>query len=283
MATKGEMSSSAINYVWKTLTPKLIKMNFSSIVFLLDIILWLLNIQSLRYLITGEDLNILLDLAPKIMIKIYGLLALAIATIVWIILRICSKSKHATKVKEETPGLFREYKGLGIIFKNYNKAYLFFYRDLWSILIFLMIISDNLNKLGVDSNIRTANLIILVINAVNLSRNLWKYTQETRVNPYPDRLEEISEIDEDDTEVFKTLAQRKVDRKEFRILKNTFYHNKYLGKPNLVENKYFVVSIENNSVLKVINSSNNWDEIRYNYEQLISMKKDEKEKATEKE
>ena len=89
MATKGEMSSSAINYVWKTLTAKLIKMNFSSIVFLLDIILWLLNIQSLRYLITGEDLNILLDLAPKIMIKIYGLLALAIATIVWIILRIC--------------------------------------------------------------------------------------------------------------------------------------------------------------------------------------------------
>lgn len=68
------MSSSTVNYIWKTLTAKLVKMNFSSIVFLIDIILWLLNIQSLRYLIAGEDLNILLDLAPKIMIKIYGLL-----------------------------------------------------------------------------------------------------------------------------------------------------------------------------------------------------------------
>lgn len=282
MVTKGEMSSSAVNYIWKTLTAKLIKMSFSSIVFLLDIILWFLNIQSLRYLITGEDLNILLDLAPRIMIKIYGLHALVIATIVWIILRICSKSKHANRIKEK-PGLFKEYKGLGVIFKNYNKAYLFFYRDIWSILIFFMIISDNLSKLGVDSNIKIANLIILFMNAVNLGRNLWKYTQETRVNPYPDRLEEISEIDEDDTEVFKTLAQRKVDRKEFRILKNTFYHNKYLGKPNLVENKYFVISIENDTLLKVINSSNNWDEIRYNYEQLISMKKDTENKIIEKE
>ena len=41
--------------IWKDLNAKLIKMNFSSIVFSIDIIIWLLNIQSLKNLITGKD------------------------------------------------------------------------------------------------------------------------------------------------------------------------------------------------------------------------------------
>lgn len=43
-----------VNSIWKTLNTKLIKMNFASIVFSIDIILWLLNIKSLKYLIDGK-------------------------------------------------------------------------------------------------------------------------------------------------------------------------------------------------------------------------------------
>lgn len=40
-----------------------------------------------------------------------------------------------------------------------------------------------------------------------------------------------------------------------------------------MENRYFVVRVEH-SLISVVNQSNNWDEIRYSYEQLISAKKE---------
>ena len=69
---KGGINNFMADSILKNLNTRLIKMNFSSIVFLLDIIIWLLNIQSLKNLITGKDWNALLNLAPEIMIKIYN-------------------------------------------------------------------------------------------------------------------------------------------------------------------------------------------------------------------
>ncbi len=133
---------------------------------------------------------------------------------------------------------------------------------------------NNFNELTINRNIITASLIILVININNLIDNLKKYTYEMKADPYPVSLEEVSEMGEiDGTEVFKTLAQKKVGEKEYRILKNVFYHSKYFGKPNVIENRYFVVRVEH-SLINVVNRSNNWDEIRYSYEQLISTKKE---------
>lgn len=65
---KGGINNFMADSILKNLNTRLIKMNFSSIVFLLDIIIWLLNIQSLKNLITGKDWNALLNLAPEIMI-----------------------------------------------------------------------------------------------------------------------------------------------------------------------------------------------------------------------
>lgn len=80
---------------------------------------------------------------------------------------------------------------------------------------------NNFNELTINRNIITASLIILVININNLIDNLKKYTYEMKANPYPVSLEEVSEMGEiDGTEVFKTLAQKKVGEKEYRILKN---------------------------------------------------------------
>ena len=47
--------------------------------------------------------------------------------------------------------------------------------------------------------------------------------------------------------------------------------SKYFSKPNVIENRYFVVRVEH-SLINVVNRSNNWDEIRFSYEQLISDK-----------
>lgn len=75
---------------------------------------------------------------------------------------------------------------------------------------------NNFNELTINRNIITASLIILFININNLK----KYTYEMKANPYPVSLEEVSEMGEiDGTEVFKTLAQKKVGEKEYRILK----------------------------------------------------------------
>lgn len=52
---KGGINNFMADSILKNLNTRLIKMNFSSIVFLLDIIIWLLNIQSLKNLITGKD------------------------------------------------------------------------------------------------------------------------------------------------------------------------------------------------------------------------------------
>ena len=102
----------------------------------------------------------------------------------------------------------------------------------------------------------------------------FRFNHEMKANPYPISLKEVSEMGEiDGTEVFKTLAQKKVGEKEYRILKNAFYHSKYFGKPNVIENRYFVVCVEH-SLINVVNQSNNWDEIRYSYEQLVSAKKE---------
>lgn len=259
--------------IWKDLNAKLIKMNFSSIVFSIDIIIWLLNIQSLKNLITGKDWNILLNLAPEIMIKVYNLIFLVIFSAAWLILKYLSKSEDADKVETTIPGLVSVHRGPKVIFENYNKFYLFLYRNIWAVLIFFIIIGDNLTKLTINRNIITASLIILVININNLIDNLKKYTYDMKANPYPISLEEVSEMGEDSSKTFKTLAQEKVRGKEYRILKNTFYHSKYFGEPNIMENRYFVVRVEH-SLISVVNQSNNWDEIRYSYEQLISAKKE---------
>ena len=55
MKKKGGINNFMADSILKNLNTRLIKMNFSSIVFLLDIIIWLLNIQSLKNLITGKD------------------------------------------------------------------------------------------------------------------------------------------------------------------------------------------------------------------------------------
>ena len=261
-----------VNSIWKTLNTKLIKMNFSSIVFSIDIILWLLNIKSLKYLIDGKAWSVLLKLTPEIMIKLYSLPFLIIASVIWLILKYLSKDKNADNTKIITLGLVSVDEGPKIIFRNYNKAYLFLYRNVWTVLIFLLIMGNNFNELIINKNIITASLIILVININNLIDNLKKYTYDMKANPYPISLKEVSEMGEiDGTEVFKTLAQKKVGEKEYRILKNTFYHSKYFGEPNVMENRYFVVRVEH-SLINVVNQSNNWDEIRFSYEQLISDK-----------
>ncbi|PEG78909.1 hypothetical protein CP368_09760 [Lactobacillus sp. UMNPBX17] len=138
-------------------------------------------------------------------------------------------------------------------------------------MLFFIIIGDNLEKLTINRNIITSSLVILVININNLIENLKKYTYEMKANPYPISLDGVSEMDEDNSKTFKTLAQKKVGEKEYRILKNTFYHSKYFGEPNVMENRYFVVRVEH-SLINVVNQSNNWDEIRFSYEQLISDK-----------
>ena len=257
--------------ILKNLSTRLIKMNFSSIVFLLDIIIWLLNIQSLKNLITGKDWNALLNLAPEIMIKIYNLYFLVAFSVIWLVFNYLSKSEDADKVETTIPGLVRVHSGPRVIFENYNKFYLFLYRNVWTILLFFIIIGDNLEKLTINRNIITSSLVILVININNLIENLKKYTYEMKANPYPISLDGVSEMDEDNSKTFKTLAQKKVGEKEYRILKNTFYHSKYFGEPNVMENRYFVVRVEH-SLVNVVNRSNNWDEIRFSYEQLISDK-----------
>lgn len=262
-----------VNSIWKTLNTKLIKMNFSSIVFSIDIILWLLNIKSLKYLIDGKAWSALLKLTPEIIIKLYSLPFLIIASVIWLILKYLSKDKNADNTKIITPGLVSVDEGSKIIFRNYNKAYLFLYRNVWTVLIFLLIMGNNFNELIINRNIITASLIILVININNLIDNLKKYTYEMKANPYPISLKEVSEMGEDSSKTFKTLAQEKVRGKEYRILKNTFYHSKYFGEPNIMENRYFVVRVEH-SLISVVNQSNNWDEIRYSYEQLVSAKKE---------
>ena len=125
-----------VNSIWETLNTKLIKMNFSSIVFSIDIILWLLNIKSLKYLIDGKAWSALLKLTPEIIIKLYSLPFLIIASVIWLILKYLSKDKNADNTKIITPGLVSVDEGPKIIFRNYNKAYLFLYRNVWTVLIF---------------------------------------------------------------------------------------------------------------------------------------------------
>lgn len=87
--------------------------------------------------------------------------------------------------------------------------------------------------------------------------------------------QEVRSIEGEGIGSFITLAQEKVGKKEYRILKNSFYRTEYRRKPNLAEDKYFVVWIEydetnpNRVLVHDINQSTNWDEIKYNYEQLI--------------
>ncbi|WP_143468330.1 hypothetical protein, partial [Lactobacillus sp. UMNPBX17] len=90
--------------ILKNLSTRLIKMNFSSIVFLLDIIIWLLNIQSLKNLITGKDWNALLNLAPEIMVKIYNLYFLVAFSVIWLVFKYLSKPEDADKVETTVPG-----------------------------------------------------------------------------------------------------------------------------------------------------------------------------------
>ena len=167
-----------VNSIWKTLNTKLIKMNFASIVFSIDIILWLLNIKSLKYLIDGKAWSALLKLTPEIMIKLYSLPFLIIASVIWLVLKYLSEDKNADKTKVITPGLVSVDEGPKIIFRNYNKAYLFLYRNVWTVLIFLLIMGNNFNELTINRNIITASLIILVININNLIDNLKKYTRK---------------------------------------------------------------------------------------------------------
>ena len=157
------------------------------------------------------------------MIKLYSLPFLIIASVIWLILKYLSKDKNADNTKIITLGLVSVDEGPKIIFRNYNKAYLFLYRNVWTVLIFLLIMGNNFNELIINKNIITASLIILVININNLIDNLKKYTYDMKANPYPISLKEVSEMGEiDGTEVFKTLAQKKVGEKEYRILKNAF-------------------------------------------------------------
>ena len=148
-----------VNSIWKTLNTKLIKMNFSSIVFSIDIILWLLNIKSLKYLIDGKAWSALLKLTPEIMIKLYSLPFLIIASVIWLILKYLSKDKNADNTKIITPGLVSVDEGPKIIFRNYNKAYLFLYRNVWTVLIFLLIMGNNFNELIINRNIITAETV----------------------------------------------------------------------------------------------------------------------------
>ena len=141
-----------VNSIWKTLNTKLIKMNFSSIVFSIDIILWLLNIKSLKYLIDGKAWSALLKLTPEIMIKLYSLPFLIIASVIWLILKYLSKDKNADNTKIITLGLVSVNEGPKIIFRNYNKAYLFLYRNVWTVLIFLLIRGNNFNELIINKN-----------------------------------------------------------------------------------------------------------------------------------
>lgn len=82
---------------------KMIRWYFSSVIFLIDIILWLLNINFSKYIAQIKSLDALVRLIPNIIINVYKLPFWASLTFWWITLKFGSKY-IPDKYTDYTPG-----------------------------------------------------------------------------------------------------------------------------------------------------------------------------------
>lgn len=209
---------------------KTIRWYFSSVMFLIDIILWLLNINFFKYLSQIKSLNTLVRLTPNIIINIYKLPLWAFLTFWWITLKFGSKY-IIDKNKELTPGWATLTSGFETTFKNFDKIYKFLYMDAWTVLIFFLIIGNNVNKIAVDHIILFTNLMILALNVNGLITDLKKITYDIKLEGNPKNLSEVLDINEENKKKkptpFWTVAQKKVGEKEYRIIKNILYKKEY--------------------------------------------------------
>lgn len=254
---------------------KTIRWYFSSVIFLIDIILWLLNINFSKYIAQIKSLDALVRLIPNIIINVYKLPFWASLTFWWITLKFGSKY-IPDKYTDYTPGWATLTSGFETTFKNYDKIYKFLYMDVWTVLIFFLIIGNNVNKIAVNHTILFINLMILALNVRGLIIDFQKLTYDIKLEGNPQNLSEVLSIDEEDKKKkatpFWTIARKKVGDKEYRIIKNILYKKEYRKVPNYSEDKYFVVSVKRDGSLMIIDQSTNWDEIKYSYEQLIPTK-----------
>lgn len=260
---------------------KTIRWYFSSVIFLIDIILWLLNINFSKYIAQIKSLDVLVRLIPNIIINVYNLPFWASLTFWWITLKFGSKY-IPDKYKDYTPGWATLTSEFETTFKNYTRIYKFLYMDVWTVLIFFLIIGNNVNKIAVDHTIFFTNLMILALNVRGLVIDIQKLTYDIKLEGNPQNLSEVLSIDEEDKKKkatpFWTIAQKKVGEKEYRIIKNILYKKEYRKVPNYSEDKYFVVCVKRDGSLVIVDQSTNWDEIKYSYEQLISTKEKKSDK-----
>lgn len=260
---------------------KTIRWYFSSVIFLIDIILWLLNINFSKYIAQIKSLDVLVRLIPNIIINVYNLPFWASLTFLWITLKFGSKY-IPDKYKDYTPGWATLTSGFETTFKNYTRIYKFLYMDVWTVLIFFLIIGNNVNKIAVDHTIFFTNLMILALNVRGLVIDIQKLTYDIKLEGNPQNLSEVLSIDEENKKKkatpFWTIAQKKVGEKEYRIIKNILYKKEYRKVPNYSEDKYFVVCVKRDGSLVIVDQSTNWDEIKYSYEQLISTKEKKSDK-----
>ena len=255
-----------LNDLYKYWKSKIFRFYFSNMMFLADIILWLLDINFPKYIKQIKGLDVWIKLTPLIMVRLYNLPVFAIASFLLIILKYGSKY-IPDKFDSMEPGWVVKVSGLETTFKNCKKIYNFFYKDIWALLIFFLIIGGSVNKIAVNHVLIFTNLIILILNMIDLATDLKKLTYEIELEGDPDNLNEVLSINAENkkhtTKPFWTVAQKKVGKKEYRIIKNILYKKEYRKTPNYSEDKYFVVYVKPDDSLVIINQSTNWDEIKY--------------------
>lgn len=70
--------------------------------------------------------------------------------------------------------------------------------DVWTVLIFFLIIGNNVNKIAVDHTIFFTNLMILALNVRGLVIDIQKLTYDIKLEGNPQNLSEVLSIDEED-------------------------------------------------------------------------------------
>ena len=266
------MSGKMADEVSKILSEKIksSKLRFSTIVLLLDVFLYLLGTPKL-YIdnkMMGEVLN---KYIPIIGRKIYCLPVLLVLSLGYIFLKklsIAGKNNKEILLK----GFAYKEANFGVIYKNYSELYFFLYKNLWPVYVLVLIIGGTTTLNNFSKETLLANVLIIVINVVSVYQDLKKYTYDITIYAQPDK-EELSELGEQNIKIFTTIARKcQCSNKEYRIIKNKFYQTYYRGKRNLNEDKYFIIGINHNQgkedLIYIVNQSTNWDEIKYNFDQL---------------
>lgn len=253
---------------------KTLKMSSTSILMIFVILISITNVNFALWINSNRTAKILINSIRRVLQLIYSneifILIIILALLALLIEWLMDKTNSSYISSTETTSGSIENKGPFILFLNLKNLFLNLYGEYGVYyLLFLLLITNRKGNLYTNINIFQNKIVILSIAIINVlflladvTKSFWSITTREA----PKSAEKIIPLSGNFANgIYITLASFRYNNGKYSLIKDQYY----LPKVDKWAYRYYIVFLKDNTkYIERINGSNNFEEIKFNFQAI---------------